>query len=123
MKTFGEIKEGDVMYSLNYTKFGVLTEHIVSEVKRDKYRTFIRIKGYEKRGLYEGAPDDEKYDLKIYRQNSATADMVAPSIEGVKQYWFEDHTNEIQKALKEIEEINKFISTLTKDIEIINSIK
>lgn len=122
MKTFGEVKVGDVMYSLNHTKFGVLTEHIVTEVKRNKYWTFIRIKGYEKR---ECDPDtnDEKYDLKIHRQNLATTDMVAPSIEGVKQYWIEDHTDKIKEAMEKIERINSFISVLQKDIEKINSIK
>lgn len=122
MKTFGEVDMGDVMYSLNHTEFGVLTEHVVTEVKHSETQTFIRIKGYEKRELYKDEPDDEKYDLKIYRRNSATVDMVAPSIEGVKQFWIEHHNDKIKEKLEEIEKINSFISVLQKDIELINSI-
>ena len=34
MKTFGELQIGDKVYSLNYNKWGVLTEHTVTDIKK-----------------------------------------------------------------------------------------
>lgn len=114
MKTFGEVKVGDVMYSLNYKKFGVLTRHIVDEVKHNDTRCFIRIKGYyDVNGNY---PNNEKYDLVIIRPKCHTTGEVAPSVEGLRSYWIEDHNDIIAKLIEHI-------TVMQKDIAIINSIK
>lgn len=121
MKTFGEVKVGDVMYSLNYKEFGVLTKHIVDEVKHNDKRCFIRIKGYyDADGNY---PNNEKYDLVIIRPKHHTTGEVAPSIEGLKSYWIEDHNDIIAKLIEKLNTVSESIAVMQKDIAIINSIK
>ncbi len=70
LKTFGELQIGDTVYSLNYKDWGVLTEHIVSNIRRNEYRTEITIKGYLKHHLI-GDTDGDKADFKLVRSNGA----------------------------------------------------
>ena len=66
MKTFGELQIGDKVYSLNYNEWGVLTEHTVTDIKRNDFKSVITIKGYLKYH-YEGYPTNYEPDLVLYK--------------------------------------------------------
>ena len=109
MKTYGELQIGDKVYSLNYNEWGVLTEHIVTDIKRNNFKSVITIKG----GYHEP-------DLVLYRLNKSTIGEVAPSIEGVKQYWI----NEVERRIKNIkEEIQNLNNCLQSELNSLDKIK
>lgn len=116
MKTYGELQIGDKVYSLNYNEWGVLTEHTVTDIKRNDFKSVITIKGYLKyqcSGYYES-------DLVLYRLNKSTIGEVAPSIEGVKQYWI----NEVERRIKNIkEEIQNLNNCLQSELNSLDKIK
>lgn len=118
-KTFGEINIGDVMYSLNYKEWGVLTKHKVASVERNKHKSRIIIKDYYK---YQCIGDYSK-DLIIIVNNKATVGEVAPSIEGLKQYWLEYKNDRLEKLQDKLYVIKSSIEIVQKDIEKIKSIK
>lgn len=116
MKTYGELQIGDKVYSLNYNEWGVLTEHIVTDIKRNDFKSVIIIKGYLK---YQCSGYHEP-DLVLYRLNKSTIGEVAPSVEGVKQYWI----NEVERRIETIkEEIQNLNNCLQSELNSLNKIK
>lgn len=121
MKTFGEINVGDVMYSLNYREWGILTEHIVTDVKRNDFWSAITIKGYLKYQII-GDPDSPKADYTIVKSNKLTVGEVAPSVEGVKEFWLRETQDRINEIEKKIEEENKRLEIEYSDLQKIKNI-
>jgi len=122
LKTFGELQIGDTVYSLNYKDWGVLTEHIVSNIRRNEYRTEITIKGYLKHRLI-GYTDGDKADFKLVRSNGAKIDEVAPTIEGVKQYWVNEIESRIKRIKDEIEKLNDGLNSEYNSLDKIKNIQ
>lgn len=122
MKTFGEVHAGDVMYSFNYKKWGKLTEHKVVYVERNEHKSRILIKDYQK---YHGVIDkgNGETDLEIIARNKATVGEVAPSIEGLKQYWLEYKNDRLKKLQGELDVIKSSIEIVQRNIEKIESMK
>ena len=119
MKTFGELQIGDKVYSLNYNEWGVLTEHIVTDIKRNDFKSVITIKGYLKyqcSGYYEP-------DLVLYRLNKSTTGEVAPSIEGVKQYWINEVERRIENIKEEIQNLNNCLQSELSSLDKIKNIQ
>lgn len=122
MKTFGEVHIGDVMYSFNYKTWGELTEHKVAYVERNEHKSRILIKDYKKHQCVADKGNGET-DLEIIAMNKAIAGDVAPSIEGLKQYWIEYKNDRLEKLQGELDVIKSSIEIVQRDIEKIKSIK
>lgn len=122
MKTFGEVNACDVMYSLNYKTWGELTEHKVAYVERNEHKSRILIKDYQKYHCVVDKGNGET-DLEIIARNKATIGEVAPSIEGLKQYWLEYKNDRLEKLQGELDVIKSSIEIVQRDIEKIKSIK
>lgn len=122
MKTFGEVKVGDKLYSLNYHEWGVLTEHLVTNVIRNDIRTLITLKGYLKHQII-GDPNGPKADLKVNEFNGRTMGEVAPSIEGVKKWWIRECKNRIDSIQQEIDELQVCLQHAQSDLNKIQNIQ
>lgn len=120
MKTFGELEVGDKVYSLSYKDWGILTEHIVNEVKRNDHMTAIKVKGYYKYQIV-GDANDDRADLKLIRHNGSKTGDVAPSIEGVKQYWINEINSRITNIKNKIENLSKALNTQYRDLDTIKN--
>lgn len=119
MKSFGELQIGDKVYSLNHNEWGVLTEHTVTDIKRNDFRSEIIIKGYLKHQII-GDSNSDKADLEIFALNKSTIGEVAPSIEGVKQYWINEVEIRIKNIKEKIQNLNNF---LQRELNSLNKIK
>ena len=122
MKTFGELKIGDKVYSLNYNEWGVLTEHTVTDIKRNDFKSVIIIKGYLKHQII-GDPNSDKADLEIFALNKSTIGEVAPSIEGVKQYWINEVERKIENIKEEIQNLNNCLQSELSSLDKIKNIQ
>lgn len=120
MKTFGELEVGDKVYSLNYKDWGILTEHIVDEVKRNDCMIAIKVKGYYKHQIVLDDNGDND-DMKLIRHNESKIGDVAPSIEGVKQYWIDEINFRIANIKNKIEDLSKALSTQYTDLDTIKN--
>ena len=120
MKTFGELQIGDKVYSLNYNEWGVLTEHVVTDIKRNDFKSVIIIKGYLKHQII-GDPND-KADLFLSKLNKSTIGEVAPSIEGVKQYWINEIEYRIENVKTEIQKLNNYLQGELNSLDKIKNI-
>lgn len=121
MKTFGELEVGDKVYSLNYNEWGVLTEHIITKIERNNVRTIITIEGYLKHQLI-GDVNGDKADFVVNYLNKSTIGEVAPSIEGVKQYWIREIEYKIKCIKDEMEELTNRLELQYKSINKIKEI-
>ena len=121
MKTFGELQIGDKVYSLNYNEWGVLTEHIVTDIKRNDFKSVITIKGYLEYQC-SGYPTNYEPDLVLYRLNKSTTGEVAPSIEGVKQYWINEVERRIENIKEEIQNLNNCLQSELNSLDKIKNI-
>ena len=121
MKTYGELQIGDKVYSLNYNEWGVLTEHTVTDIKRNDFKSVIKIKGYLE---YQcpGYPTCYKPDLVLYKLNKSTIGEVAPSIEGVKQYWINEVERRIENIKEEIQNLNNCLQSELNSLDKIKNI-
>lgn len=121
IKTFGELKVGDKVYSLNYNEWGVLTEHIITKIERNDFRTIIIIKGYLKHQLI-GDVNSDKADLELFALNKSTTGEVAPTKEGVKLFWIQKIESRIECLQNEINELNNRLELEYKSIDKITKI-
>lgn len=121
MKTFGELKIGDTVYSLNYDEWGVLTKHTITDIKNNGFSSVIIIKGYLRHQII-GDPDGPKSDLKLFVINKSSIGEIAPSIEGVKKHWIMETEDRIKRIESEIEEKQKFLQKEYMSLEKIKNI-
>lgn len=122
MKSFGDVKVGDKLYSLNYDEWGVLTEHLVTKVTRNDIKSFITIKGYLKHQII-GDPNGAKTDFEIGAFNKGTIGEIAPSIEGVKEWWVRECKDRIESIQQEIDKLQTCLQHAQSDLNKIQNIK
>lgn len=101
MKTFGELKVGDKVYSLSYNGWGNLTEHTVTAIERNDSRSIITVKGYIKHQIV-GDTENQNADLELFVNNKSEIGEVAPSIDGVMKFWFNKKTETIKRLFEGI---------------------
>ena len=96
MKTFGELNIGDELYSLNAmdAPWGSVTKYkITNLIKGPVFYTFEVF-------------DDYYSEYREFRARPKTSvGTLAPSLEGVKEFWKREFNDKISKQEKEIERL------------------
>lgn len=111
-KTFGELEVGDELYSLNHISapWGHVTKHKITNIKKGPYFMVIEIGNYYSNGKSEF----------IRERLNGTSDYLAPTLEGVKQYWNREYKDKIESQEKEIERLKEGLVSLHSSLNKIN---
>lgn len=112
-KTFGELEVGDELYSLNHISvpWGHVTKHKITNIKKGPYFMEIEIGNYYSDGKSEF----------IRERLNGTSDYLAPTLEGVKEYWNREYKIMIEKQEREIEDLKSGLVSLYDSLDKINA--
>lgn len=96
MKTFGELNIGDKLYCLNAmdTSWGSITKYDILDITKNSiYWIFKYYDTYYKE------------ETEFRARPNTTIGMLAPTLEGVKEYWKNEYEYQIKQQEKEIENL------------------
>lgn len=96
MKTFGELNIGDELYCLNAmdAPWGSVTKYKILDITKNPIHWVFK---------YYDTYYNEETEFRV-RPNTSIG-MLAPTLEGVKEYWKNDYEYQIKQQEKEIENL------------------